>query len=73
MADREDNVYMAKLAEQAERYDGKLCELCICSTVNMTTIIRSWKAMIWGNANIFFSPAVYHLIMVDLDFHIFAP
>jgi hypothetical protein len=23
MADREDNVYMAKLAEQAERYDGK--------------------------------------------------
>ena len=22
MADREDNVYMAKLAEQAERYDG---------------------------------------------------
>lgn len=23
MADREDNVYKAKLAEQAERYDGK--------------------------------------------------
>ena len=23
MADREDNVYRAKLAEQAERYDGK--------------------------------------------------
>ena len=23
MADREDNVYQAKLAEQAERYDGK--------------------------------------------------
>lgn len=24
MADREDNVYRAKLAEQAERYDGKV-------------------------------------------------
>ena len=24
MADKDDNVYMAKLAEQAERYDGKL-------------------------------------------------
>ena len=24
MADREDSVYQAKLAEQAERYDGKL-------------------------------------------------
>lgn len=24
MAEREDNVYKAKLAEQAERYDGKL-------------------------------------------------
>lgn len=23
MAEREDNVYKAKLAEQAERYDGK--------------------------------------------------
>lgn len=27
MADKEDNVYMAKLAEQAERYDGKLVVL----------------------------------------------
>ena len=27
MADREDNVYMAKLAEQAERYDGKFVGL----------------------------------------------
>jgi hypothetical protein len=24
MADREDNVYKAKLAEQAERYDGRV-------------------------------------------------
>jgi hypothetical protein len=24
MTDREDSVYQAKLAEQAERYDGKL-------------------------------------------------
>ena len=28
MADREDKVYKAKLAEQAERYDGELCEIC---------------------------------------------
>ena len=27
MADREDKVYKAKLAEQAERYDGKKLEL----------------------------------------------
>ena len=25
MGEREDNVYKAKLTEQAERYDGKLC------------------------------------------------
>lgn len=28
MADREDNVYKAKLTEQAERYDGKHLTLC---------------------------------------------
>ena len=27
MTDREDKVYKAKLAEQAERYDGKKLEL----------------------------------------------
>jgi hypothetical protein len=27
MAEREDNVYKAKLAEQAERYDGMKCRL----------------------------------------------
>ena len=27
MADREDNVYKGKLAEQAERYDGMFCNL----------------------------------------------
>lgn len=27
MADRDDNVYKAKLAEQAERYDGKMFNL----------------------------------------------
>jgi len=27
MADREDNVYKAKLAEQAERYDGMLSDI----------------------------------------------
>lgn len=36
MADREDQVYQAKLAEQAERYDGKFnnffinCQGCGC-------------------------------------------
>lgn len=29
MADREDNVYKAKLAEQAERYDGKFNDIPI--------------------------------------------
>lgn len=28
MADREENVYKAKLAEQAERYDGKHLSVC---------------------------------------------
>lgn len=27
MADRDNNVYKAKLAEQAERYDGELAEI----------------------------------------------
>lgn len=29
MSEREDNVYKAKLAEQAERYDGKWYFRCI--------------------------------------------
>lgn len=37
MAEREDNVYKAKLAEQAERYDGKLIphksDLCIKNVI----------------------------------------
>ena len=28
MADRDENVYKAKLAEQAERYDGKHLSVC---------------------------------------------
>lgn len=32
MADREDIIYRAKLAEQAERYDGKL--LFLMNTLN---------------------------------------
>ena len=28
MADRDENVYKAKLAEQAERYDGKQLSVC---------------------------------------------
>lgn len=31
MSEREDNVYKAKLAEQAERYDGKWYFYCICT------------------------------------------
>lgn len=31
MSEREDNVYKAKLAEQAERYDGKLYLCCIAT------------------------------------------
>jgi hypothetical protein len=33
MADREDNVYMAKLAEQAERYDGLFKLLCALNSI----------------------------------------
>lgn len=43
MADREENVYKAKLAEQAERYDGeydgwKRCLLTLCS-------VLTWDAL----------------------------
>ena len=31
MADRDNNVYKAKLAEQAERYDGELAEIVFLS------------------------------------------
>ena len=33
MADREDNVYQAKLAEQAERYDGEYLLMSIAEMV----------------------------------------
>lgn len=33
MADREDNVYKAKLAEQAERYDGMYAERSVSTTI----------------------------------------
>ena len=40
MTEREDNVYKAKLAEQAERYDGKLAtKLMINAAGKMTQTI----------------------------------
>lgn len=35
MSDREDNVYKAKLAEQAERYDGMIFFLNMLFILNM--------------------------------------
>ena len=37
MTEREDNVYRAKLAEQAERYDGKrtICEIFAIKTASL--------------------------------------
>ena len=37
MADREDNVYKAKLAEQAERYDGMLC-IVFATSINVNIV-----------------------------------
>jgi len=31
MGEKEDNVYRAKLAEQAERYDGMICSIILSS------------------------------------------
>ena len=41
MTEREDKVYKAKLAEQAERYDGKkIIMLSICLFCNLFMITR---------------------------------
>ena len=41
MTEREDKVYKAKLAEQAERYDGKkIIMLIICLFCNLFMITR---------------------------------
>lgn len=40
MADREDNVYMAKLAEQAERYDG-------IYSYKIVFVQHPWKCRDW--------------------------
>jgi len=34
MSEKEDNVYKAKLAEQAERYDGMMRGIVLLSSVN---------------------------------------
>ena len=34
MSEKEDNVYKAKLAEQAERYDGMMHRIVLLSSVN---------------------------------------
>lgn len=50
---REDSVYLAKLAEQAERYEGMLCRLCLgvllvhgsclCALVTCTEMVENMK------------------------------
>lgn len=42
MADREDNVYKAKLAEQAERYDGKFRKICKIGVLKCRLIDGMW-------------------------------
>ena len=37
MGEREDNVYKAKLAEQAERYDGKKLELDLLDMIDVAS------------------------------------
>ena len=34
MTEREDKVYKAKLAEQAERYDGKCIQFKVCASID---------------------------------------
>jgi len=38
MADREDNVYQAKLAEQAERYDGNYLNFTIILFLDLGSV-----------------------------------
>ena len=43
MAEREDNVYKAKLAEQAERYDGKTMLFDGNSQLNVKNVTRRFN------------------------------
>lgn len=55
MSEREDNVYKAKLAEQAERYDGKcifLSYLAYYYVISLTIFADSWKKNL--DSNIYF-------------------
>lgn len=38
--DREENVYRAKLAEQAERYDGENFEIFPCSDIEYLRVTK---------------------------------
>lgn len=52
MSEREDNVYKAKLAEQAERYDGKcifLRYLAYYYVISLTIFADSWKKNLDSN------------------------
>lgn len=39
MSEREDNVYKAKLAEQAERYDGKIISFLLRIVASLIPIV----------------------------------
>lgn len=41
--DRETHVYMAKLAEQAERYEGKHIFMCACVQMNVHYYIYTFN------------------------------
>jgi len=44
MGEREDNVYKAKLTEQAERYDGKLCVQDELTNRRTLTVISQYNS-----------------------------
>jgi hypothetical protein len=45
MASREEHVYMARVAEQAERYEGTVCVcVCVCVCVRVCVYVRAWAS-----------------------------
>lgn len=47
MAERDENVYLAKLAEQAERYDGKSLEDSAIDTESFVDLVA---VLLWNDA-----------------------
>ena len=59
---RDDHVYMAKLAEQAERYDDMVSSMKEVSTSRFKTNISPYKTLLFlTNKNCYFVMTVYRL------------